>query len=121
MSLKVGQLQEQLAQVERVSKTLTHRDNLTQSIDEIQQESAKLEQEIARQNASLDCERASDSLEDGMNTYLNSIKKSAPASWTQKAVRVQIDEKKVRFLVGEQKKWSSQLGGTLTLYFLMGT
>lgn len=119
IDMKVGQLQEQLSQVERVSKSLASRETLTQRIDEIQQESADLEQEVARQSAGLDFERASDSLQDGMNTYLNSIKKAAPQSWTQKEVRVRIDEKRARCLVGEQKKWSSQLGGTLTLYFLI--
>jgi hypothetical protein len=33
-------------------------------------------------------------------------------------VRVRLDEKKFRFLVGD-RRWTSQLGGTLSLYFLI--
>ena len=118
IDMQVGQLQEQLAQIERVSNSLAHREVLTQQIEQIQVESAAIEQEVARQSAALDFERASDRLQDGMTTYLNSIKKAAPTSWTQKEARVRINEKKVRFLVGD-RKWDSQLGGTLSLYFLI--
>ncbi len=115
----IGQLQEQLLQLERVSKSMAHREQLTQQIDNIQAETAKLEQEVARQGGELDFERASDSLEDAMNTYLNAIKQASPTSWTHKRVRVRIDEKRTRFLIGDQKKRSTQLGGTRTLYFLI--
>lgn len=118
IDMQVGQLQEQLAQIERVSNSLAHREALTQQIEQIQQETAAIEQEVARQSAALDFERASDRLQNGMTTYLNSIKEAAPTSWTQKEARVRINEKKVRFLVGD-RKWESQLGGTLSLYFLI--
>ena len=116
IDMKVGQLQEQLAQVERVKHSLAYREVLAKQIEKIQQESSALEQEVSRQAAALDFERASDRLQDGMNTYLNAISKAA--SWTQKGVRVRIDEKKVRLLVGD-RRWASQLGGTLSLYFLI--
>lgn len=119
LDMKVGQLQEQLSQIERLSHTLKHQDVLTKKVEEIENECANLEEEVARQSAELDFDRASDLLEEGMNAYLTLIQRTAPTSWTQKPVRVRIDEKKARFLVGEQKKWSSQLGGTLTLYFLI--
>ncbi len=115
----IGQLHEQLLQIERVSRSLSLRERLSEQIDEIQAETAKLEQEVARQGGELDFERAGDALEDAMNTYLNAIKQASPTSWTHKPVRVRIDEKRTRFLIGEQKKWSTQLGGTLTLYFLI--
>jgi predicted nucleic acid-binding Zn-ribbon protein len=116
IDMSIGQLQEQLAQIDRVNHSLGYRDVLTQQIQAIQQECSTLEQEVARQAAALEFERASDHLQDGMNTYLNAIAKAA--SWTQNEVRVRIDEKKVRFLVGD-RKWRSQLGGTLSLYFLI--
>lgn len=118
IDMQMGQLQEQLAQIERVTTSLESRELLTQQIEQIQQESAALEQEVARQSAALDFERASDRLQDAMTTYLNIIKEAAPTSWTQKEARVRINERKVRFLVGD-RKWNSQLGGTLSLYFLI--
>jgi predicted nucleic acid-binding Zn-ribbon protein len=116
IDMKVGQLQEQLAQLQRVKHSLAYREVVTQQIEKIQQESAALEEQVARQAASLDFERAGDRLQDGMNTYLNAIAKAA--SWSQREVRVRIDEKRVRLLVGD-RKWLSQLGGTLSLYFLI--
>lgn len=119
LDMKAGRLQEQLAQVERIVNSLAHRETLTEMIEKIQSESVDLENEVAERNAKLDFERASDAIEDGMNTYLNALTQAKPKSWTQKSVRVRIDEKRTRFLIGDQKKWSAQLGGTLTLYFLL--
>ena len=116
---KLGQLQEQLAQLDRVSKSLLYREILTEEIDRIQSETASLEEVVAKQGSELDFERASDSLADGMTTFLNAIKKASPNAWPHKPVRVRIDEKRTRFLIGEQRKWSTQLGGTHTLYFLI--
>ena len=116
IDMQIGQLQERLAQIDRVSNSLSDRDVLSGQIDSIQAEVGRLEADVASQSAALDFERASDQLADGMNSYLNSIHKKQPTSWTQKQVRVRLDEKRFRFLVGD-RRWNSQLGGTLSLYF----
>lgn len=118
IDMQIGQLQERLAQIDRVSNSLSYRDVLSGQIDSIQEEVGRLEADVASQSAALDFERASDQLADGMNSYLNSIHKKQPTSWTQKEVRVRLDEKRFRFLVGD-RRWNSQLGGTLSLYFLI--
>ena len=91
---------------------------LSGQIDSIQEEVGRLEADVASQSAALDFERASDQLADGMNSYLNSIHKKQSTLWTQKEVRVRLDEKRFRFLVGD-RRWNNQLGGTLSLYFLI--
>ncbi len=118
IDMQIGQLQERLAQIERISNSLTHRDELSSQIDSIQAEASRLESDVAAQSAALDFERASDLLADGMNAYLNAIHRKLHSAWTQKEVRVRLDEKRFRFLVGD-RRWSSQLGGTLSLYFLI--
>ena len=118
IDMEIGQHQERLSQIDRVSNSLSYRDVLSAEIDKIQAEAGRLESEVAAQSAALDFERASDQLADGMNTYLNSIHQKSPSSWTQKEVRVRLDEKRVRCLVGD-RRWNSQLGGTLSLYFLI--
>ncbi len=118
IDMQIGQHQERLAQLERVGNSLSYRDVLSQQIDALQAEANRLQAEVAVQSAAMDFERASDQLADGMNAYLNVIHKKAPASWTQKAVRVRLDEKRFRFLVGD-RLWNRQLGGTLSLYFLI--
>jgi chromosome segregation ATPase len=118
IDMQIGQLQERLAQIDRINNSLIHRDELSGQIDSIQAEASRLEAEVAAQSAALDFERASDLLADGMNAYLNSIHRRLSSAWTQKEVRVRLDEKRFRFLVGD-RRWSSQLGGTLSLYFLI--
>jgi hypothetical protein len=118
LDMKMGQKQEQIAQIDRVAKSLAYRDVLAQEIHTIQQETSTLEQEVASQSGALDFEKASDQLRDGMITYLNAIKKAVPSSWTQKEPKVDLDERKARFLVGD-RKWDTQLGGTLSLYYLI--
>jgi energy-coupling factor transporter ATP-binding protein EcfA2 len=118
IDMQIGQFQERLAQIERVSNSLSYRDVLSKQIDTILAEVGSLESDVANQSAALDFEKASDWLADGMNSYLNSIHKKQPTSWTQKEVRVRLDEKRFRFLIGD-RRWNSQLGGTLSLYFLI--
>jgi hypothetical protein len=118
IDMQIGQHQERLAQIERVGNSLSYREVLSGQIDRIQAEASRLEAEVAAQSAAMDFERASDQLADGMNSYLNNIHQKSPTSWTQKEVRARLDEKRFRFLVGD-RRWSSQLGGTLSLFFLI--
>lgn len=118
LDMKMGQKQEQIAQIDRVAKSLAYREVLAKEISAIQKEATALEQEVASQSGALDFEMASDQLRDGMVTYLNSIKKAVPNAWTQKEPKVILDERKARFLVGD-RKWDTQLGGTLSLYYLL--
>lgn len=118
IDMQIGQHQERLTQIDRIGNSLSYRDMLSSQIDTIQTEAGSLESEVANQSAAVDFERASDQLVDGMNAYVNSIHKKAPTSWTQDEVRVRLDERRFRFLVGD-RRWNSQLGGTLSLYFLI--
>jgi len=118
LDMKMGQKQEQIAQIGRVAKSLAYREVLANEINSIQKEVSALEQEVARQSSALDFEKASDHLRDGMVTYLNAIKQAVPNAWTQKEPKVILDDRKARFLVGD-RKWDTQLGGTLSLYYLL--
>lgn len=118
LDMKVGQLQERMAQIDRVARSLGQREVLTEKILSIQTEATRLEEEVAQQGAGLDFEHASDRLQDGMNNYLTAINHAVPNAWSQREARVSLDERKARFLVGN-RKWSSQLGGTLSLYYLL--
>lgn len=118
LDMSMGQKQEQIAQIDRIGRSLAYRDVLNDEIHNIQQEATALEQEVTAQSSSLEFGRASDALQDGMVTYLNAIKAAVPSSWTQKDPQVRLDERRARFTVGD-RKWDTQLGGTLTIYFLL--
>lgn len=53
-----------------------------------------------------------------MNTYLNALVALNNKLWTQEKIVVKLREKDFIITVGGQE-WSSQLGGTLILYFLL--
>ncbi len=118
IDMQIGQLQERLGQLDRVAQSLSRRELLAQQIAECQQQAAALEAEIASQSRAIDFESAGDLLGDGINTYLNSIEQKSPTSWTQQPVSVRLEERRFRFQVGT-RKWQTQLGGTLTLFFLI--
>lgn len=118
LDMTMGQKQEQIAQIDRVANSLAYREVLADEINSIQQETSTLEQEVTRQSGALDFESASSHLRDGMVTYLNAIKQAVPSSWTQKEPKIILDDRKARFLVGD-RRWDTQLGGTLSLYYLL--
>jgi hypothetical protein len=75
-----------------------------------------LEAAISEHNRQIDFERAGDPLSNGMNTYLNAIKKTNPKSWTQVEVLFRLDDRRFSVRVRDSN-WTSKLGGTLTSYF----
>ena len=76
IDMRIGQQQERVAQFDRIARSLSHREALTQEIETIQKETAALEAEVAQQSGLLEFDRASDRIQmRRMNSYLNEIKK----------------------------------------------
>lgn len=116
--VETGRLQEKYLQIKRIETTLQRREKISDQINEIQKTLASLEAAISEHNRQIDFERVGDLLADGMNTYLNQIKKANPKSWTQEEVHFRVDERKLTVKIGG-RDWTTKLGGTLTLYFLI--
>jgi hypothetical protein len=116
--IETGRLQERLQQLERIKTTLHPREKIADQILEIQKTLADLEAAVNEHNRQIDFERSGDILSDAMNTYLNYIKKTNPRSWTQSEVIFRIDDRRFNVRVGGSS-WTTKLGGTLTLYFLI--
>jgi len=57
-------------------------------------------------------------LSNGMTTYLNELESFGNKIWSMERVNVILKERSFTFSVGGEE-WTSKLGGTLTLYFLM--
>jgi hypothetical protein len=53
-----------------------------------------------------------------MNTYLNAIEAIKPKSWTQQQIDFVLRDRTFAVRIG-QRSWTSKLGGTLTLFFMM--
>ena len=117
LDMETGSLYERSRQLERIRATLERREQISREIHAIEQSVAELEAQVAGRVQRLDFEGAGDALTDGMNTYLNSIKRLNPRSWTQSHVDFWISKNGFRVTVGGGK-WSTKLGGTMKLYFL---
>jgi uncharacterized coiled-coil DUF342 family protein len=117
MDGEIGRMQEQLNQIERIGKSLSHREELASEVQEIRKKVAELESEVSRLTAELDFEGASDRISDPMNDYVKSLVKHEIYLWTQREIAFSLGEKDFKTRVGKVN-WKAQLGGTLSLYFL---
>lgn len=116
--MKMGRLQERMSQLRRIGSALDRRSKIADQIAQIRTDILALQSEVDSLNKTVDFDRAADDLTDGMNTYLNAISKINPKSWTQDPVQFSLDERTFRVRIG-RNNWSTKLGGTLSLYFLI--
>lgn len=113
---EIGRLQERIRQLERMTSLLNYRQGLSEEIDNIQKEVSQLQSEVDELVNSVNYEAGSDLISDGMNTYLNALQ--AVGLWNQDPVHFRLRERGFQVYVGDGL-WSTKLGGTLTIYFLL--
>ncbi len=116
--MEMGRMHQRLAQVKRVRASLKKREKLSEEIDRLGKQIADLTNEVKKQRAELDYVEPSEALADGMNSYLNRIRKTRENLWAQKDVRMLLNDRGFDFHVGD-RSWRSKLGGTSTLFFLI--
>ena len=117
-NMEIGRLQERIRQLERIRRILDEHKNISTRIEELKEEEERLKAKIQSASRKVDYETASEWISDGMNTYLNALVALNNKLWTQEKIVVKLREKDFIITVGGQE-WSSQLGGTLILYFLL--
>jgi hypothetical protein len=117
LDMERGRLIERRQQLQRVNKALGKRAALNNEITAIEARIAALEAENAKQRQGVDLETASDTLADGINSYLNIIKRLRPGSWGDSQVRLHVERREFKFRIGNQSL--TVLGGTLSLYFFL--
>lgn len=118
LDMEVGRLQERVRQLDRIKGALNIRDELSKQIDYIQAETLKLEAEVIHQEALINFAQSADVMVAGMNTYLNSLSSNGKRLWSQGEVDATLNDRTFQVAVGGSK-WSTILGGTLMLYFLV--
>jgi hypothetical protein len=118
LDAQVGRVEERIRQLERINASLDIQDELSKTIDATTEEISRLQALVRESNKQIDFEQAGDVLAQGMNSYLNALTAINAELWTQQPIYVDLDERSFKITVG-RKKWASQLGGTLTLYFLI--
>lgn len=117
LDVNYGRVQEKGQQLVRIKAVLDQREQLAADIHKVQEEIAEIETSVDGKTSQVDFESLGDRLRDGMITYFNRIVQLNPKSWLGNAVSVRLDERSLRFRVGESG-WKAKLGGTQRLYFL---
>ena len=78
----------------------------------------RLDASLEEASDSLELEKASDVLEDGMMTYLNKINKENPDRWQKGRLHVRLTERNFSFEI-HGSKWKGEVGATTACYFLL--
>ncbi len=116
--MAIGRLVERMDQLRRISEALGLRETIVDQIKQIQLQVSELKSKVEEQSRGLDFEAASDAISDGMNEFVTKLRFDGKGMWTQKDIQFNIKENSFNIRVGRQK-WSSQLGGTMTIYFFL--
>ena len=122
---EIGQIGERLQQLGRFLKLLQRKGDLSEQISTLKGELAGMETEVDSMRGSADLEGPAEHLTDQMSNYLNKINRliekygySEKFKWTHSRISLDTRKRDFTFRVGSEK-WSSQLGGTHKIFFLM--
>lgn len=118
VDMALGELNERQRQLTRLKNAVELGAQLTRQILAKEKEIEPLEAHVNEVTRALDFAEAESRLADGMNEYLEAIKRLKPGSWPHSPVSVSLSRYTFSIRVGS-KKWTSALGGTDSLYFLM--
>jgi hypothetical protein len=118
LDTQVGQLEEKIAQLQRLRRCLDVRDELARQIDQLRAEVQALNDEVDGKYAGVRFEELSDLMSDGINEYLNHLSGADPSSWPHQPIRVELGKRSLRLLVGKAP-WTT-LGATSIGYVALG-
>jgi hypothetical protein len=115
---EMGELNERQRQVTRLKHALELGDQLSDQISELEKRIVPLQTKVDENVRATDFGRAEELLADGMNEYFTAINAIKPHSWRHSEVSANFSRSTFSLKVGS-KRWSTVLGGSDTLYFLM--
>lgn len=114
----LGELGEKQRSIGRIQAALIVGESLTNEIAELEKKIVPLQLLVDESARATDFDAASEQLEAGMNEYLRAIERLHTGVWRHNPIRIDLTRSAITFRVGA-RRWSSALGGTDTLYFLM--
>ena len=109
--MEMGRIHERIRQLNRIKGALSLQENISEEINNIEQQIITLQKEIAKEEESIDSEQCSNFLTAQMNDYLKLI-----IAWNQGDISLRLKEKSFSFFAGRDK--ISNLSSTMMLYFL---
>jgi uncharacterized Zn finger protein (UPF0148 family) len=118
IDMEIGRLRERIRQLSRIKSALEYQAILSDEIDQTRAKIEILKSEVDVEASKVRFTSLGDLLADGMNTYLASLVSDSGPMWQQGRVSVSLKERGFDILVNGEK-WTSKLGGTMVLYFLL--
>jgi len=118
IDVAIGQMNERISQLRRVAAALEIGNTLIKQIEDLEEQIEPLQRTVDNMLNDIDFEEKASFLEDGMNSYLRALNKYRRDVWRHTDVNIDLSKSSISFRVG-RRRWSSVLGGTDTLYFLM--
>jgi hypothetical protein len=118
VDVAIGETSERQRQIKRVYSALEEEKRLTEQIADLERQIEPLQARVDQAKRAIDFEASNADIEEGMNEYLNEIRRHRHDVWPHTGVSVNITHSGFTFRVG-RKKWDIAVGGTDTLYFLM--
>ncbi|CAM3737866.1 hypothetical protein [Bordetella tumulicola] len=118
IDMAMGELNERQRQVKRLTGAVELGEQLTGQIEAMETEIAPLQVQVDDITRATDFGHGEELLSSGMTFYLNALNRIKPNVWRHSAVDVNLSRSAFSIKVGS-RRWSSALGGTDTLYFLM--
>jgi hypothetical protein len=118
IDIRVGQLEERIAQLLRLQDTLEQRDKLSEQIDALAAKAQTTAAHVEEKSAGIPFEQMSQAITDGINEYLNRLNTGDARRWEHKPVRFRINDRSFKLLVGDAP-WSS-IGATSAGFVLLG-
>lgn len=118
IDMALGRGTERQRQLDRVSAALELGVEMTKEIARLEEAIKPVQKRVDEAFAAIDFHSAAALLEDGMNAYLEALNHPGQKIWLHSHVNVDISRSNLSLRVGRQR-WSTALGGTDSLYFLM--
>lgn len=118
IDMAMGELNERQRQVKRLKGALELGGQLTEQIAAMEKDIAPLQDQVDDMMRATDFDHGEELLASGMASYLNALNRLKPNVWRHRAADVNLSRSAFSIKVGS-RRWSSALGGTDTLYFLM--
>lgn len=115
---EIGRLEEKRRQLQRISSTLSRRDELAKRLDSLRQEAGRLKAVVETKKAEPQFAELGDKLGDAMNDYLNALDENSKQRWEGRVISVILMKDSWRILVNG-KPWRHVLGAHFRAYLFL--
>lgn len=118
LDTQAGQLEERIAQLQRLRRVIDLRADLARQIDDLRAKIQTLTGDLDAKSATIPYEQLSDVMTDGIKEYIGQLAAGDPARWPHQPIRFELGERGFKLLVGKVP-WTT-LGATSIGYVALG-